>query len=268
MNLKFIALAALMLGNSIQAASASEFYSNPWNNSSDGSCAWASCGGGPGTAIFTNFYQAQLFSISTPTTALAASLTEVDYNFQTAPQTTLISWMILSSNGAGGLPGTVISSGTSSVFSTTKIGPTSDSIYLTGYTDYFNISTTPLSTGSYYLAIHGSTTSDSDYLGAGTATGGVASSTNGGTTWIANGPYATLPSVAISIFDTAFASAVPEPSTWAMMILGFFGVGFMVYPWREERDASRLIKLRIHRPPSAGLSVCGIAKTIIGESRN
>jgi hypothetical protein len=25
------------------------------------------------------------------------------------------------------------------------------------------------------------------------------------------------------------ASAVPEPSTWAMMILGFFGVGYMAY---------------------------------------
>ena len=24
-------------------------------------------------------------------------------------------------------------------------------------------------------------------------------------------------------------AAVPEPSTWAMMILGFFGVGFMAY---------------------------------------
>jgi PEP-CTERM motif len=26
-----------------------------------------------------------------------------------------------------------------------------------------------------------------------------------------------------------FASAVPEPSTWAMMLLGFAGVGFMAY---------------------------------------
>jgi PEP-CTERM motif len=26
--------------------------------------------------------------------------------------------------------------------------------------------------------------------------------------------------------DVTFASAVPEPSTWAMMILGFMGVGF------------------------------------------
>jgi len=27
----------------------------------------------------------------------------------------------------------------------------------------------------------------------------------------------------------SMASAVPEPSTWAMMILGFAGIGFMAY---------------------------------------
>jgi PEP-CTERM motif len=29
--------------------------------------------------------------------------------------------------------------------------------------------------------------------------------------------------------DTTFSGAVPEPSTWAMMILGFAGIGFMTY---------------------------------------
>ena len=28
---------------------------------------------------------------------------------------------------------------------------------------------------------------------------------------------------------TLFTTSVPEPSTWAMMILGFFSVGFMAY---------------------------------------
>jgi hypothetical protein len=31
------------------------------------------------------------------------------------------------------------------------------------------------------------------------------------------------------------AAAAPEPATWAMMILGFFGVGFMAYRRREKR---------------------------------
>jgi hypothetical protein len=39
--------------------------------------------------------------------------------------------------------------------------------------------------------------------------------------------------------DNASASAggitaVPEPSTWAMMILGFFGIGYMAYRRRNQ----------------------------------
>jgi hypothetical protein len=35
-------------------------------------------------------------------------------------------------------------------------------------------------------------------------------------------------------------SAVPEPSTWAMMILGFAGVGFMTYRRRAGNSALRV----------------------------
>ena len=38
---------------------------------------------------------------------------------------------------------------------------------------------------------------------------------------------------------TGQISAVPEPSTWAMMILGFVGVGFMAY--RRQKDATLAI---------------------------
>jgi hypothetical protein len=33
---------------------------------------------------------------------------------------------------------------------------------------------------------------------------------------------------------TGLTSAVPEPSTWAMMVLGFFGLGFMAYRRKSE----------------------------------
>jgi hypothetical protein len=36
---------------------------------------------------------------------------------------------------------------------------------------------------------------------------------------------------------TTVAPALPEPSTWAMMILGFAGVGFMAYRWRNQSAA-------------------------------
>lgn len=38
--------------------------------------------------------------------------------------------------------------------------------------------------------------------------------------------------------DTDFHSAVPEPSTWALMILGFAGVGFLVYRRRNQLAAA------------------------------
>jgi PEP-CTERM motif len=39
---------------------------------------------------------------------------------------------------------------------------------------------------------------------------------------------------------TAAVSAVPEPSTWAMMILGFFGVGFMAYRRKQNGPSLRV----------------------------
>ena len=39
---------------------------------------------------------------------------------------------------------------------------------------------------------------------------------------------------------TASVGAVPEPSTWAMMILGFAGVGFMAYRRRNQNTALRV----------------------------
>lgn len=36
------------------------------------------------------------------------------------------------------------------------------------------------------------------------------------------------------ISDTLTVTAIPEPSTWAMMILGFVGVGFMAYRRRNQ----------------------------------
>jgi PEP-CTERM motif len=40
--------------------------------------------------------------------------------------------------------------------------------------------------------------------------------------------------------DMTYTSAVPEPSTWAMLILGFAGVGFMAYRRKSQGIAFRL----------------------------
>jgi hypothetical protein len=53
----------------------------------------------------------------------------------------------------------------------------------------------------------------------------------------------TLTNPFFNLHDTLTISqvaAVPEPSTWAMMILGFFGIGFMAYRRNQSGPALRL----------------------------
>jgi hypothetical protein len=45
----------------------------------------------------------------------------------------------------------------------------------------------------------------------------------------------------LGFVTTGRVSAVPETSTWAMMILGFFGVGLAAYRRRSQRPALRLV---------------------------
>jgi Domain of unknown function (DUF4082)/PEP-CTERM motif len=57
----------------------------------------------------------------------------------------------------------------------------------------------------------------------------------------------TFPSGTVDIFENGFfggnvilgVSAVPEPSTWAMMILGFCGIGFMAYRRKQSGPSFR-----------------------------
>jgi hypothetical protein len=45
---------------------------------------------------------------------------------------------------------------------------------------------------------------------------------------------------AYTIVVTQLSSSVPEPSTWAMLLLGFAGVGFMTYRRRNKTEMLRL----------------------------
>jgi hypothetical protein len=45
----------------------------------------------------------------------------------------------------------------------------------------------------------------------------------------------------LNLSVATIALAVPEPSTWAMMILGFFGIGFMAYRRKQNGPALRLV---------------------------
>jgi PEP-CTERM motif len=93
----------------------------------------------------------------------------------------------------------------------------------------FAIQTSP--TGSFYnLSIQETPPSSGDYIQVYSALGGNISVVDGGNVFSFIG----------AITGPTLAPAVPEPSTWAMMILGFCGLGFMAYRRKQNGPALRL----------------------------
>jgi hypothetical protein len=55
-----------------------------------------------------------------------------------------------------------------------------------------------------------------------------------GLTFVADGQFT-------GTMDPIYTAAVPDPSTWAMMFLGFAGVGFMAYRRKQNGRALRMV---------------------------
>ncbi len=104
------------------------------------------------------------------------------------------------------------------------LGPT-----YTGYTNTFSTGSLSLAAGTYYLSLQQVTVSAAGGFVNWDINSGPSSASLGGN------PY---PSETFQILGTVdVAPAVPEPSTWAMMILGFAGIGFMAYRRRSNQTA-------------------------------
>lgn len=57
--------------------------------------------------------------------------------------------------------------------------------------------------------------------------------------------------------DGFSVTAVPEPSTWAMLLIGFAGIGFMAYRRKNKKTDAARDFLRWMVQPSAYRSLCG-----------
>jgi hypothetical protein len=104
--------------------------------------------------------------------------------------------------------------------SPSQVAPTFTNPNSIGYdvaTYNFSTGSLSLSAGTYYLTLQNAAAGGNspfwDFTGVD-----------------ADGKY----DVTFQILGTAAVSAVPEPATWAMMILGFAGVGFMAYRRRNN----------------------------------
>jgi hypothetical protein len=193
------------------ATEAAVIYNNPWSGV-NADCTF-SCASGQ---------LAQKFTINNTSVISSASFTDF---ITGAAQPSTVNWEFLNADGVGGVPGTVVASGSSSLTATLLgSGLFGGGIPRDVYQQNFVIvPSVTLVSGDHYFALNVPITDV--LLTFGTATGGGALITPGGA-WNLYNPATTSFAVGLNGEQVA---AVPEPSTWAMMILGFAGLGFMAY---------------------------------------
>jgi hypothetical protein len=206
---------SLILAVSGTPAAADVVYSNLGSVANGGDCSFSTtCAA---SASRGNDFAAQLFTLGSSTTITGGSFSELNSG---DPKPTAVNYAFYAD--VSGLPSGVALFNGSSLLTTTALGSNA-------FLESFNIAAADFTPGSYFFAIQADAAGFGNYLQQGLVDSGAAETHDGGTTWAAN--YEGIGGISV-----ALSSAVPEPSTWAMMILGFAGVAFMAYR-RRNKDA-------------------------------
>jgi len=225
MELRRILFTALVLGAVFVSpvSQATVLYSNPpdLGRGQVGDCLYnTTCG----AQLGGNTYAGQKFTFGS-----AGTFNTVEYNAivlgATAPT---VNWFFTDNNGQGGLPGTILFSGTGTPL-TAKAGPSGAFFGTTDY--FFPVGSRTLPAGTYYVAIQAVTTDFQDLISQGIATSGAVETDDGGLTWsVGFGSGPTLTSIAVTLENN-----VPEPSTLALLGSALIGGGAM----RRRRKAKK-----------------------------
>ena len=202
------AVVALGMAGSASAGTVTD-YNNPYVFGAGGDCSFST------TCAAANArgddFAAQEFTLAAPTVVTGASFTELDLG--TTP--TAVNWGFALNDGAGGLPGTLLSAGLNTITSSASLGV--DGPYNVTQL-FFGVGPQLLGPGTYYFALQAISPVSSTFLGGGAAASGAAETMDGGVTWAAN--YEGYSSVAVSLY-----TYVPEPAAWALMLVGVGAVG-------------------------------------------
>ena len=213
------AFAALGLSS---AANAGIVYSNPAPIPGSGNCAFSTtCAAAIGAG---DDFAAQAFTLSSADVLTGAGFTELDLGVTP----TDANWGIIAADGPGGSPGTILASGTNTIERSQFQG--TDGFY-TYDQERFRLGTVALAAGTYYLAIQAVSPVFDTYLSGGVNNSGAYETRDGGVTWALG--YRGFGGVSTIIFDAN--SGVPEPATWALMLVGVGGVGATLR--RKQRTA-------------------------------
>jgi hypothetical protein len=217
-----LAAVVIAAGASWAAAASADttLFSNPLSVGLGGDCSFS-------TTCAAAFARGDEFAAQQFTLAAGATINSADfleYDLGTTP--TDVNWGLIAADGAGGLPGTILWSGTDTLIGASE-----------GSKDGFNISRMSWSTGGvyldagvYYLAIQAISPVSSTYLGEGALVGGIAETHDAGVTWTSG--YETGPSgeiiqsAAVDLYGVS--NGVPEPAAWVVMLIGVGAVGGML----------------------------------------
>jgi hypothetical protein len=216
------AAAALVLAAAAPlVAHASTIYSNENTDPLDADCSFnTTCAADNSLG---DEFAAQAFSLASGTTITRGSWIEADFG---GSGSTAVNYAFYKDGGAGVPVGAALFSG-SAATGAVDLGP---STVFSGHEVFrvsFDLPSINLAAGDYFVAIQDVSSNETNYLGLGNIPLGAAETSDGGLTWTPG--YETLGGIGVALYN----NAVPEPTTWSLMVIGFGGLGAVLRASRK-----------------------------------
>jgi hypothetical protein len=168
----------------------------------------------------------QQFDLSSGATLVSAAFDTLIEAQLNAGSSGSVDWGIYSANGTAGLPGTLLASGNATT-ARSNLGPYAQHAgFYNEYRATFNLPSISLGSGTYWLTLQSQSPNLNEYLIHHNAPGSP-SAERSGSTWTYNYAGTNSP-VQVALFSGDAVAPVPEPITWALMILGFGSAGAML----------------------------------------